>query len=73
MFLDRTEVKRIFNFKSWIGGNSESLKYHFGRQLSLMSNGPLNSSKQLAGCELRQLETQLVAQTTILGRLHIPV
>jgi hypothetical protein len=40
---------------------------------SQLSNGPFNGPKRLAICKLRQSETLLIAETTILGRLHHPV
>jgi hypothetical protein len=60
-------VKRIFNFQTRIGRNSRSPKYRFGRQLSQLSNGLINSSKQLVINELQQSETRLVAKTIFLA------
>jgi hypothetical protein len=51
----------------------EVLKTIFGRQLFQLSDGLLNISKWLAICELWQSETQPVAETTNLVRLHLPV
>jgi hypothetical protein len=65
--LDRTAVERIFNFPSRISRNSGSPKYHFGQQLSQLSDGLSNGSKQLAICELRQSETRLVAESAFLA------
>jgi hypothetical protein len=72
MFLNRTAAERIFTFLSQIGRNSGSPAYHFRRQLPQLSDGPSNSSKWLAICELRQLETRLVTESAFLGRLHLP-
>jgi hypothetical protein len=52
---------------SRIGQNSGSPEYHFGQQLSQLSDGPSNGSKQLAICELRQSETRLVAESAFLA------
>jgi hypothetical protein len=73
LFLDRTAAKRIFGFDSRISWNSRCLKYHFHRQLSQISYGLLDGSKQLAICMLRQSKTQPVAESAFLGRLHLPV
>jgi hypothetical protein len=66
LFLDRIAAERIFNFQTRIGWNSGSPEYHFRRQLSQLSDGPINSSNRLAICELRQLETQPDAEITFL-------
>jgi hypothetical protein len=66
-------VKRIFSFKSRIGQNSGCPEYHFGKQCSQLSDGLLNGSERLAVRELRQSETRPVAESTFLGRLHLPV
>jgi hypothetical protein len=60
-------AKWIFNFQSRIRQNSGSSNHRFGRQLSQLSDGPLNGSKQLAICKLQQSETRPVTETTILG------
>jgi hypothetical protein len=59
--------KRIFNFQRRIGRNSRSPKYHFGRQLFQLSDGPLNGSNRLAICELWQSETRPDAKITFLA------
>jgi hypothetical protein len=56
----------IFNFQTQIGRNSGSPEYHFGRQLSQLSDGPINNSKWLAICELLQSENQSVAKIIFL-------
>jgi hypothetical protein len=60
-------VERIFNFQTRIGQNSGSSEYCFGRQLSQLSNGPINGSKRLATCELPQSETRPVAKIIFLA------
>jgi hypothetical protein len=65
--LDRTAVERIFDFLSRIGRNSRSPEYSFEQQLSQLSDGPLNSSKRLAICELRQSETRPVTEDLLGG------
>jgi hypothetical protein len=60
-------TKRIFNFRSRIGRNTGSPKYHFGRQLSQLSDGLINGSNWLTICELRQSETRSVAKTIFLA------
>jgi hypothetical protein len=60
-------VERIFNFSSRIGQNSRCPEYYFGQQLSQIPDGPSNGSKQLDICELRQLETRPVAESTFLA------
>jgi hypothetical protein len=67
LHLDRTAAKQIFNFQSRIGRNTRSPEYHFRRQLSQLSDGPSNGSKQLAICELRQSETKMVAESAFLA------
>jgi hypothetical protein len=67
LFLDRTAAERILNFQTRIGQNSGSPEYHFGRKLSQFSDGPINGSKWLAICELRQSETRPVAKTIFLA------
>jgi hypothetical protein len=57
----------MFNFQTRIGRNSRSPEYHFGRQLSQLSDGPINGSNQLAICELRQSETRPDAEITFLA------
>jgi hypothetical protein len=52
------------NFQTRIGRNSRSPEYHFGRQLSQLSDGPINDAKWIAICELRQPETRSVAKTS---------
>jgi hypothetical protein len=42
-------------------------EYHFRRQLSQLSDGPLNGSNRLAICELRQSETRPDAEITFLA------
>jgi hypothetical protein len=42
-------------------------EYHFRRQLSQLSDGPLNGSNRLAICELRQSETRSDAKITFLA------
>jgi hypothetical protein len=64
--LDRTAAERIFNFLSRIGRNSRSPKYHIGRQLSQISEGPSNGSNRLAICELRQSKTRPVTKSAFL-------
>jgi hypothetical protein len=56
-------VERIFNFQTRIGQNSGSPAYRFRRQLSQLSDGPINDSKRLAICMLRQSETRPVTKT----------
>jgi hypothetical protein len=60
-------AERIFNFHTRIGRYSGSLEYRFGRQLSQLSDGPINGSKWLAICMLRQSETRRVAKTIFLA------
>jgi hypothetical protein len=64
MFLERTAAERIFNFQTWISQNFGSPEYHFRRQFSQLSNGPLNGSNWLAIYELRQSETRSDAEIT---------
>jgi hypothetical protein len=52
---------------SWIGRNYGSPKYRFESQLSQLSDGPLNGSKQLTICELRQSETRPVVESAFLA------
>jgi hypothetical protein len=59
-------VEWIFNFQTRIGRNSGSPKYHFRRQLSQISDGPINGSKRLVINELRQLKTRSDAKITFL-------
>jgi hypothetical protein len=66
LFLDRTTVKRILNFQTRIGRNSGSPEYHFGMQLSQLSDGLINSSKWLVVNELWQSETQLIPKPIFL-------
>jgi hypothetical protein len=66
LFLDRTVAERSSIFQSRICQNSGSPEYHFGRQPSQLSDGPLNDSKRLAICELRQSKTRLVAESVFL-------
>ncbi len=70
---NRMAVEWNWTLEPWIDRNSGSPEYHFGRQLSQLSDGPLNSSKRLAIGELWQSETQSVAESAFLGRLHLPV
>jgi hypothetical protein len=51
----------------WKGSSLSRPEYHFVRQLSHLSDGPLNDSKRLEICELRQSESRPVAETTFLG------
>jgi hypothetical protein len=44
-----------------------SLEYRFRRQLSQLSDGPINGSKRLAICVLRQSEPRSVAKTIFLA------
>jgi hypothetical protein len=44
----------------------QSPEYRFRRKLSQLSDGPLGSTKWLAVCELRQLETRPVAASIFL-------
>jgi hypothetical protein len=67
LHLDRTVTKQIFNFQSRIGQNSGSPEYHFGTQIYQLSDGPSNSSKGLAICELWQSETRPVAESAFLA------
>jgi hypothetical protein len=60
-------VERIFNFQTRIGRNARSPEYHFRRQLSQLSDGPINGSNRLAICELRQSETRPDAEITFLA------
>jgi hypothetical protein len=63
-------VERIFNFQSQIGRNSRSPEYHFGKQHSQLSDGPLNGSNWLAICELWQSETRPDAEITFLAEFY---
>jgi hypothetical protein len=65
--LARTAAERIFNFLSQIGQSSGSPEYHFGQQLTQLSDGTSNGSKQLAICELRQSETRPVVESAFLA------
>jgi hypothetical protein len=67
MFLDRIAMEPIFNFQTWIGRNSRSPEYHFGRHLSQLFDGPIHGSKWLVINELRQSETRPVAKTIFLA------
>jgi hypothetical protein len=53
--------------QSRIGQNFKSPEYHFGRKLSQLSDGPLDGTKRLAVCELRQSETRPVAASIFLA------
>jgi hypothetical protein len=63
LLLNRTAAEWIINFQSRIGWNSGSPEYHYGMQLSQLSDGLLNISNRLAICELRQSETRSVTKT----------
>jgi hypothetical protein len=68
LLLDRSAAKTDLQFFwSWIGQNSRSPEYCFGRQLSQLSDGLINSSQRLAICELRKSETRPVAKTIFLA------
>jgi hypothetical protein len=54
-------------FQTQIGQNSRSPKYRFGRQLSQLSDGPINGSQRLVINKLRQSETRSVAETIFLA------
>jgi hypothetical protein len=65
--MDRTATKQIFIFRSRIGRNSRSFKFHFERELSQISAVSLNGSNRSAICELWQSETQLITEITFLA------
>jgi hypothetical protein len=52
---------------SQIDQNSRSPEYRFRRQLSQLSDGPSNGSKQLVICELWKSKTRPVAESAFLA------
>jgi hypothetical protein len=54
-----------FSISDW--PNLLKSQIHFGQQLSQLSDGPSNSSKRLAICELQQSETRPVAESAFLA------
>jgi hypothetical protein len=67
-FCTWTEQRKNGSSISSLGGrNSRTSKYRFGIQLSQLSDGPLNSSKWLAICELRLSKTRSDAESAFLA------
>jgi hypothetical protein len=73
LFLDKIAAERNSTFGSRIGRNSRSPKYHYGRQLSQLSDGQQYGPEQLKIYELRLSETRPVYWIRILDRLDLSV
>jgi hypothetical protein len=63
-------AERIFNFQTRIGRNSGTPEYRFGKQLSPLSDGPINGSQQLVIYELWQSEFRPVVEILLRGILR---